>query len=239
MAAWSPGCLEDDEAMGPRGKYGKWLRRRPVAAVVGDTLFMHAGPPPDIEAATVDDINTRIAEEVERFDRFAERLVRSELGLPFFTLQDIVEIAHDQITTANARVEEARAHGSRLSARDFDLVLLREAEELLRVHRWWSLAGQGPLWFRGYALWADEQLEAPTTALLDRLGVRRLVVGHSVMGDARIRMRLGARVFLIDTGMLAAQYRVRPSALELRGPHATAVYLDGRDTLVAPSATPQ
>jgi hypothetical protein len=238
MAAWAPGCLEYYEAMGPGGKYGKWLRRRPVAAVVGDTLFMHAGPPPDIDATTVDDINTRIADEVERFDRFSERLVRSELGLSFFTLQEIVEVAHDQITSANARVEEARAQGKRLSARDFDLGLLREAEELLRVHRWWALAGQGPLWFRGYAMWADEELEAPATALLERLGVRRLVVGHSVMQDARIRVRLDGRLFLIDTGMLAAQYRGRPSALELRGAHATAVYLEGRDQLVPIAVTP-
>ena len=117
-------------------------------------------------------------------------------------------------------------------------MLLREAEDLLGVHRWWSLAGQGPLWFRGYASWTDEELAAPATALLERLGVRRLVVGHSVMEDARIRARLDGRLFLIDTGMLAAQYRGRPSALELRGAHATAVYLEGRDQLVPIAVTP-
>jgi hypothetical protein len=238
MAAWPPGCLEYYAALGPRGRYGRWLRTLPVAAVVDGTLFMHAGPPPDIEAASVAAINTRVAEEIARADAFASRVVRAELGLPFFMLQDLVEVAHDQVSTANARIDTAAERGERLSPKDFDLDLLREAEEMLRVHRWWALAGQGPLWFRGYASWDDEALSAATTALFDRLGVRRLVVGHSVMRDARIRVRLNARVFLIDTGMLATEYRGRPSALELRGAHATAVYLDGRDELVPVAGGP-
>ena len=238
MAAWPPGCLEYYEAMGPRGRYGKWLRARPAAVVVEGTLSMHAGPPPDIEALSVDAINTRSAEEIARFDRFATRLVRAELGLPSFRLQDVVEVAHDQVTAANARIEAARENGTRLTTDDFDIDLLQEADEMLRVHRWWVLAGQGPLWFRGYASWPDETLAAPTTALFERLGVHRLVVGHSVMRDARIRARLDARVFLIDTGMLASEYRGRPSALELHGPTVTALYLDGRDQLAPIAATP-
>jgi hypothetical protein len=236
MAAWPPGCLEYHEAIGPRGKYGRWLRTLPVAAVVGDTLFMHAGPPPDIDAPSVDAINERVAGEIAQFDRFTARLERAKLGLPSFTLQDVVEVAYDQISTANARIEAAGKRGERLSPADFDVTLLKEAEEMLRVHRWWSLAGQGPLWFRGYSSWSDEELAAPAAALFARLGVNRLVVGHSVMRDARIRVRLDGRLFLIDTGMLAAQYRGRPSALELNGHQVTAVYLDGRDPL-APVAT--
>ncbi len=238
MAAWPPGCLEYYEAIGPRGRYGKWLRARPAAVVVDGTLFMHAGPPPDIEAASVEAINTRIAGEITRFDRFAARLVRAELGLPSFRLQDVVEVAHDQVTAANARIEAARESGARLTTNDFDIDLLQEADEMLRVHRWWVLAGQGPLWFRGYANWPDEALAAPATALFERLGIHRLVVGHSVMQDSRIRARLDARVFLIDTGMLASEYRGRPSALELHGPTITALYLDGRDQLAPTAVTP-
>jgi hypothetical protein len=238
MTAWPLGCLEYYDAMGPRGTYGRWLRTLPVAAVVQDTLFMHAGPHPDIEAASVDEINARIADEIARYDRFVSRLVRAELALPFFTLHDVVEVAHHQVVTANARIEEAAARGVRLMAHDFDVALLQKADDVRGVYRWWTLAGQGPLWFRGYASWDDEALAAPAAALLERLGVRRLVVGHSVMPDARIRARLDARVFLIDTGMLPAVYRGEPSALELHGAAVAALYLGDRTVLVAADASP-
>ena len=43
MRAHPPGFVEYMEAMGPGGRYGRWLRDKPVATVVGDTVFLHGG----------------------------------------------------------------------------------------------------------------------------------------------------------------------------------------------------
>ena len=68
MDAHPPGFIEYLEAMGPDGHYGRWLRRRDVAAIVGDTLFVHGGLAPDREWTTVDDLNRRARSELSRFD---------------------------------------------------------------------------------------------------------------------------------------------------------------------------
>ena len=43
-----------------------------------------------------------------------------------------------------------------------------------------------------------------------------------------MKSRFGGRVFIIDTGMLFDVYEGRPSALEIRDGHFTAVYLGER-----------
>jgi hypothetical protein len=47
-----------------------------------------------------------------------------------------------------------------------------------------------------------------------------------------IRVRFGQRVFLIDTGMLAAVYKGRPSALEIDGARIKAIYPGEESVLV-------
>ena len=114
---------------------------------------------------------------------------------------------------------------------------MREASEILQIGTWSLLAGDGPLWYRGYAKAEDEALQAPVTALAGRGGrSARIVVGHTVNRDFRIRARFGS-VFLIDTGMLAPVYKGMASALEIGGPQTTALYADGTRTPLR-AATP-
>ncbi len=75
--------------------------------------------------------------------------------------------------------------------------------------------------------------------LLDQYSVSHFVVGHTILTGMRITARFGARVFLIDTGMLSSHYEGgRASALEIEGDRITAVYLDERIPLVDPATTP-
>ena len=82
----------------------------------------------------------------------------------------------------------------------------------------------GPLWFRGFAQWSDEDGAAIIGELLSRFGVTRAVVGHSVTASRRITGRFGQRVIFIDTGMLEGVYQGRDSALELLDGRITAIY---------------
>ena len=95
---------------------------------------------------------------------------------------------------------------------------------------------EGPLWFRGFAEWTDMDADAVIGDVLERFGVARAVVGHSVTTSRRITGRFGERVFLIDTGMLESAYRGRASALELLDGRVTAIYPDERVVLDAPAA---
>jgi hypothetical protein len=102
----------------------------------------------------------------------------------------------------------------------------------------------GPLWYRGLAQEPEDDTFAPKlTAILDRLGARAIVIGHTTVLPGRIATRFGGRVVQIDTGMLDGTFFPKgvPAALELKGDTATAIYLDRREPLPAfapPAAAP-
>ncbi len=92
----------------------------------------------------------------------------------------------------------------------------------------------GPLWFRGYATWPDDEGTAHIVRLLERYKAARFVVGHTVPTTKRITSRLEGKVFLIDTGMLASRYRGRASALEIQGEQLTSIYAETRMASLEP-----
>ncbi len=102
-----------------------------------------------------------------------------------------------------------------------------------------SLAGStdGPLWYRGLAQ-EDEATFAPEVEkILEAVGAKAIVVGHTVTATGRITPRFGRRVVQIDTGMLTRVYKGRPAALEIAGDTWTAIYEDGRRDLSAQPST--
>ncbi len=91
-----------------------------------------------------------------------------------------------------------------------------EVQEWMRAEDdWpWILDGDGPVWMRDYS---DQTGAAECDALeqsLDILGIRRLVVGHTV--HATIHSACDEQVWRVDVGM-AAYYGGSPQVLELRG----------------------
>jgi hypothetical protein len=237
MAAHPPGWLEYREALGPRGRYGRWLRGKSIAASMGGTIFMHAGINPD-QPATVDEVNTRARQEMARYEAYMQRLVDRKMALSFFTFNDVLEISGAELQAATAIIEAAKATNEAPDLNTFDVPMLREAFDILKIGEWSILAGEGPLWFRGYANWPEDGMaRAKVGGFLDKVGVQRIVVGHTPTKDGRITPRFQSRVFLIDTGMLAPVYNGRPSALEIRGSEIKAIYEDGVVPLT-PASTP-
>jgi hypothetical protein len=224
MTARPPGFLEHASALAPNGTYGRWLRDKAVALDAGGTILMHAGLDPPSAPASVDALNQAVRDQIRLYDRARSHLVDRGLILPFFTLDETVAAVVAEIDALQAgRSEPAdERHVEMLK------VVLGLGESPL-------LAGGGPLWFRGFATWSDEEGGELVGTLLDRYGASRFVSGHTV--QKRVTSRFDHRVFLIDTGMLSAVYNGRASALEIAGGRISAIYTDGREVL-QPDAHP-
>lgn len=231
LAAHPLGYVEYRDALGPRGKYGAWLRAKPMVAEVGGSIFMHAGIAPDRAPVKLADLNDRVRDEVRRLDRFVQHLVDAKLALPFFTLQEVLQVASHEIGAANALITEARAIGQELDRSKLDLPLLTEAQAILKIDQWTAVNPDEALWYRGFSTLPDDPSGGPFAALLIRYGATRFVTGHTPQQDRRITVRYGGRVILIDTGMLTSYYKGKASALEIAGETLTAIYEDGRAPL--------
>jgi hypothetical protein len=97
-----------------------------------------------------------------------------------------------------------------------------------------TLAGveDGPLWYRGLAQEDEGTFGPAVDTILEAVGARAIVIGHTVTPTGRITPRFGGRVVQIDTGMLTSVYKGgRPSALEIAGEKWTAIYEDGRQEI--------
>jgi hypothetical protein len=172
------GFVERTQALSADGRYGKWLRQRPVVVKVDGVVFVHGGLTPEVAALGCEAINASVRRELT--DDFAK-------------------------------------------TRQAPLTTLAAGEN-------------GPLWYRGLAK-DDEAILAPRVdQVLQTLGARAIVVGHSVTGDGRIHARLGGKVFGIDVGM-GEVYGGNLAALEVGADGSfTALYRDRREALVRPAA---
>lgn len=216
MAAIPPGWLEYNEALGPDGRYGAWLRKRPVAVVIDGVLFIHGGVSPDLAGLSVAEINAKVSEELAAYDRLREFMIGERLVPSTAELASLINAYREQDPPDPALVE------------------------LADVENWFINSPEGPLWFRGPARWDEETDTEQMVGLLAGVGAQRMVGGHSVQSKGHIGVRFGGRVFLIDTGMLSSVYEGgRPSALVIENGTFTAVYTDGSQEVLVETALPE
>jgi hypothetical protein len=215
MAAHPPGFIEYREAFGPNGRYGKWLRSKPVVGRVDGTVFMHAGIDPQWPASSIDEINERARKEISDWDEAVTWMERQQLIAPFATLREAV---------AAAEAEYARLSTREGAPNRDDERALRYLTTVATINSSSLRAAGGPLWFRGFDTWTDEEGTPLMQALMRKYRAERFVTGHSVQKDGRIRARFGGWLFLIDTGMVFPGGRA--SALEILGDKVTPMYAD-------------
>jgi len=163
---------------------------------------------------SIDQINSSISNEILLFDKITRYMVDNHLALPFFTQEEFVGAADAEIKQSQAKVPAEQT--------EQDRVRLQILQALLQSGGWLSVHDDGPLWFRGYDRWSDEEGEGQLASLAQVLGVKRFVVGHTIQDSGEIRRRFGGLVFLIDTGM----QRGTASALEISNGRFRGLYLD-------------
>jgi hypothetical protein len=211
------------DAFRPGGRYGRWLRSKNPAAVIEGTLFMHAGVSPGQEARSIKDLNRRVRADLEAWEDGLKAMVGAKLVTADATMQEAVAAAQAEIV----KLEEKRVAKT---LTDDDVRLARALIPVAQITTSSLFAGEGPMWFRGYATWSEEEGAAKTAALLKKYDLKRIVVGHTPLASGRIQPRFGHTLFLIDTGMLGPPtYKAgRASALEIDGDTVTAIYADER-----------
>lgn len=107
-----------------------------------------------------------------------------------------------------------------------------------QVAKLFAASETGPLWYRGLANEPEATLGPTLDVILERMQSRAIVIGHTTVAG-KITPRLGGRVIQIDTGMVNGEFYPGgvPSALELQGDKATAIYLDRKEPIVSPALT--
>jgi hypothetical protein len=225
------GFAEYKEAFSPRGKYGAWLRGKPIVTEVSGNIFMHAGINPANAPAKIDDLNAQVRDEIKRMDQFVEKLIDLKLATREFTLPEILQVASGEIGLANAVIAAAKEAGKEPDRKRINVPLLMEAQEVMKVDSWVSINPEGALWYRGLSTVKDDPAGGPFAVLLQKYGAKRFVTGHTPQQGRAITVRFGGRAVLIDTGMLSEVYKGRASALEIDGDKLTAYYEDGKVSL--------
>ena len=137
MAAHPAGFVEQREAFGPEGKYGRWLRSLPAIVKVDDTAFMHGGVSDEISTWSISRVNERVAAEIKAFDDARQFLVTRKMALPFSTL------------------EEVMAGVARAAQRQIEEVM-----PLVTFDKWLTISEIGPLWSRDLAKLPDAEAAA-------------------------------------------------------------------------------
>ena len=74
-------------------------------------------------------------------------------SLPFFNLQQVVGASVVELTLAAQAITAANAQGKEPPRR---CSTLREAQDVIEIPKWSVYDPEGPLWFRGYAVWPED-----------------------------------------------------------------------------------
>jgi hypothetical protein len=211
------------KALSKDGEYGKWLRRKPILAKVDDGVFMHAGIDLDFSKESLDDLNRRAQREIAEWDAGVRWMLDKKLIDETARFAAIVTAARGEIERLNA-LAAAKDKTLPADAPKTAAMLL----PLANIPSSSLFNPQGPLWFRGFATWADAEGAAKMEALLKHHRVKRFVTGHTVQRDGRITPRFNEALFLIDTGMLGGKFwpAGRPSALEIVGERVNPLYVE-------------
>jgi hypothetical protein len=215
------GYFEYVDAMGPKGKYGSWIRKHHTIVQVGDGVFVHGGLNPELKFRDIAELDDLMRAEIAGFDAGWQTLAEKKFLWRYMTLAEAVQFAGEELAWIQG--------GGQID----DPTAVLEMQRLIGYRNLMSASSDGPLWYRGLAQSPEDTLLPAVTAMLARLKVQYIVDGHTVASKSEILTRFENHVFLIDTGMNKEAYQGRPSALEIQNGKFTAIYAEGEPKVLA------
>ena len=208
-----PGFIEHREAFSKKGTYGQWLRKHDAIAVLDGNVFLHGGISPAVKELSFDQINRKVHHELNDFDGCRDYLLTQKAALPFFTVDEVVSAANQELQIQKQKRAEGIGENNIL-------------QKCVSLESWLIMHPDGPLWFRGFAIWDDSEGSRNIQDLISKYKVTRFITAHTVQPDGQIHSRFNGQIFLIDTGMLSGSFFPggRASALEINEGKVTPVY---------------
>ena len=213
---YPPGYFAHRAAFRPSGHYGRWLLSLPILVVINDSAFVHGGLPGITARLSVGELNTTFAEDLESYLNVANALV-SIGALPADAP------AHDEMEAVSAAAEcDPVCDPDDGTQRDAKAL----KDEFKRLSNTPVNGYDAPFWYRG-SVYCRDILERPVLDdYLQALAVARVVVGHTVTNDRKVRAIRDKKVIMADTGMLTSYYSGRPSALIITKSDMSVQYLN-------------
>jgi len=177
-----PGYFARARTFEPDGEYGSWLLEQPTVVKINGVLFVHGGLTRRVAKLGLDEINRRVTASIRAFLAAAD-----ELGdaVPFpADLSEIVLTAR-KLKDGGGRNAEFQAARAVLETYEGGL----------------AFDSAGPLWYRGTSI-ENERLESDRVAqVLELLGARAEMMGHTVTRSGKISTRFNRTVYRADVGM--------------------------------------
>ncbi|MGH8204091.1 MAG: hypothetical protein ACREST_05735, partial [Steroidobacteraceae bacterium] len=202
------------QAFSPEGPYGRWLMEKPILIVVNDSAFVHAGLSPMVASLGLDATNQALHQQLRNYLQSWDA-TRESLGIvrpiPFQERPDALKA----------------------------IPALPESETIAKLHDGELFTPTGPTWYRGQALCYPYAEDANLQAALTKLGVKRVVEGHTVSPIGRALSRFDGRVVLMDTGMLAPVYKGPASAFVYENGEWSVAYADQPGQRFQPESPPR
>lgn len=212
--AFPAGYFAHRQALSPTGRYGAWLMSKPFLIAINDTAFVHAGLPEMVARLGLDATNQTLRAQLTGY------------------LQTWAATATELVLTRPvAFLERPDAVAGRGAGEQAQKLRAMQDEEIFTP--------RGPTWFRGQALCHPYTETGNLENALGRLGVSRVVVGHTVSPSGMALSRFDGRVILLDTGMLQQVYKGSPAALVFEDGRWTVVYADRPGQRLQPEIPPR
>jgi hypothetical protein len=213
-AAFPAGYFAHRQAFSATGQYGAWLLGKPFLITINDTAFVHGGLPEMVARLGLEATNQTLHAELAGYLQ-TWAMIEKELGLarpvPF--------------------LERPGTVAGRGAAQQSQTLLAMQETEVFTT--------KGPTWYRGQALCYPLTEAANLDAALAKLGVSRVVAGHTVSPTSRVLSRFDRRVILLDAGMLKSEYQGSPAAFVLENGRWAVAYPDLPGQRLEPEILPR
>ena len=210
-----PGYFGHRRAFRHDGVYGRWLLEKPLMVVVNNTVFVHGGVPPYVAEHGLEGVNVGLKNDLLDYVTARANLEDASVISPI-----------DWFKQASGVLTEKFESG--LVPEEFNEVGQKVIDlSLSPLHK-----PVGPTWYRGTAM-CNKLIEGDALDVaLEKIGAKRVVMGHTYTVTRQVQQRMGGRVIEIDTGMLNATYKGSGNALIIEGDTVTVVNQDGRADLL-------
>jgi hypothetical protein len=205
-------------ALSPTGVYGAWLRSQPYMIVINNMALVHGGLPPMVAEYGLEGTNDQLQRMLSNYEEQWQAL----MGTGAEPIQAVPGTAD-----SGAQLSITDPYLSFDKRLEFANTLPEErGAAFIEASSASLFSPDGPLWAREDSLCIPVTVEDTLLAALERVGVEKVLVGHTPTPDHRIETRMAGRVIMVDTGMQNRVYEGgRASALVVEGGRARAIYL--------------